>query len=196
MKTFSNRLIALRKEQEMTQVELANAIKMSRSTLSGYETENREPDYDTLCHIAKYFGVSVDYLLGVEDCRNHNDIVFVEGSTDFKKHYDDMPYHLRYMVSQMYDNFCKLIMQAVVGSDKSKLDLFAELFGSLEENRAKILSELRGGSNGGNSDALKLSSLMSMQTAFKNDICALLDKLMQADITSAYNLGGDADRAE
>ena len=196
MKTFSNRLIALRKEREMTQAELANAIQMSRSTLSGYETENREPDYETLCSFARYFGVSVDYLLGVDNCRNHNSIIFVEGSTDFKKRFDAMPYNLRYMVSQMYDDFCKLIMQAVIREDKSKLELFAELFGSLEENRSKILLELQNGSKGGRDDALKLSALMSMQTAFKNDVSALLDKLMQADINSEYGLGGDADRSE
>ena len=66
---FSSRLVSLRKERKMTQTDLANALHKTRSTISGYETEGKEPDYDMLCSIAKYFGVTIDYLLGVAEAR-------------------------------------------------------------------------------------------------------------------------------
>lgn len=48
-----------------TQKQVAEEIGISRSALSQYATGNREPDYATLIKLAKYFGVSVDYLIGV-----------------------------------------------------------------------------------------------------------------------------------
>lgn len=67
MQKFSNRLISLRKERSLTQEDLAKIIHKKRSTVSGYETEGKEPDLETVCFLAKYFGVSTDYLLGHSD---------------------------------------------------------------------------------------------------------------------------------
>ena len=67
MQTFSDRLIALRKERGLTQDDLAQIIHKKRSTVSGYETELKEPDFDVVCFLANYFGVSTDYLLGRTD---------------------------------------------------------------------------------------------------------------------------------
>jgi len=60
-------IIDLRKNKNLSQAELAQALGISRSALSLYEINKREPDYNILCNIAKYFGVSTDYLLGLED---------------------------------------------------------------------------------------------------------------------------------
>ncbi len=48
----------------MTQEELSIKLDISRASLSHYEKNRREPDYDTLVKIANYFKVSIDYLLG------------------------------------------------------------------------------------------------------------------------------------
>lgn len=61
---FGTRIISLRKSKDLTQTELAEKIGLSRSALSLYELEKREPDIDTVKKIATYFGVSIDYLLG------------------------------------------------------------------------------------------------------------------------------------
>ncbi|MBQ8883837.1 MAG: helix-turn-helix transcriptional regulator, partial [Oscillospiraceae bacterium] len=47
----------------MTQKQLAIAIKISPNTLNGYIRNNHQPDYETLISIAKFFNVTVDYLL-------------------------------------------------------------------------------------------------------------------------------------
>ena len=51
----------------MKQEELSKIINVSQASLSGYENEKFEPDNKTLLHLASYFGVSTDYLLGNED---------------------------------------------------------------------------------------------------------------------------------
>lgn len=54
----------LRKKYNVTQQELADYLQIKRNAISRYETGVRDPDYQTLVRIAKYFHVSVDYLLG------------------------------------------------------------------------------------------------------------------------------------
>lgn len=69
MNIFGKRLADLRKERDLLQTDIAGYLGMSRSGIQGYETEGKEPSYDTLCRIANYFDVSTDYLLGRSDER-------------------------------------------------------------------------------------------------------------------------------
>lgn len=71
METGGNTMIGgkiaeLRKELELSQEELAKKIGVSRSALSLYEIDRREPDLETVKKIASLFGVTTDYLLGAE----------------------------------------------------------------------------------------------------------------------------------
>lgn len=61
---LSERLKTLRKEKKITQQKLANLLGVSSGTIAMWETNKREPDFETLNRIADYFGVSTDYLLG------------------------------------------------------------------------------------------------------------------------------------
>ena len=61
---FSKNLKKIRKLKGITQKELAGILNISRSCISNYEAEKRQPDNDTIIRIADYFNVSVDYLLG------------------------------------------------------------------------------------------------------------------------------------
>lgn len=61
------RLIELRKQQNLTQQDMARILGISRQAYSNYELGNREADYATLKKIANYFDVTVDYLLGESD---------------------------------------------------------------------------------------------------------------------------------
>ncbi|SDC03212.1 DNA-binding transcriptional regulator, XRE-family HTH domain [Paenibacillus sp. UNCCL117] len=64
MGQIGNRIAALREKQGMTQEDLSLKLDISRASLSHYEKNRREPDYDTLVNIANFFKVSIDYLLG------------------------------------------------------------------------------------------------------------------------------------
>ncbi|GAK01474.1 MULTISPECIES: helix-turn-helix domain-containing protein [Geomicrobium] len=61
---LSDKLSKLRTELKISQTELSKRLGIPRTTYSGYENGSREPDYETLLKIAKYFDVSTDYLLG------------------------------------------------------------------------------------------------------------------------------------
>lgn len=56
----------LRQEKHLTQEELANRVGVSKAMISAYETEIRYPSYDVLIRLASVFGVTTDYLLGIE----------------------------------------------------------------------------------------------------------------------------------
>ena len=64
---FGEKILEQRKRKGITQQELADALNISRSTLAGYEAENKKPSYKVLVRMAEYFGVTTDYLLGVTD---------------------------------------------------------------------------------------------------------------------------------
>ena len=57
----------LRNAGGISQKALADAIGVSQQSINKYENHNIEPDIQTLCKIADYFGVSVDYLVGRTD---------------------------------------------------------------------------------------------------------------------------------
>jgi len=62
---IAQRLKELRESAHLTQQELAKKISISRSTLAGYESENKQPSYQVLAQIATFFKVPTDYILGV-----------------------------------------------------------------------------------------------------------------------------------
>lgn len=63
---FGIRIVELRKSKKLTQSQVAKAIGISRSALSLYELEKREPDIQTLNKLATFFDVPVGYLSGKE----------------------------------------------------------------------------------------------------------------------------------
>jgi len=52
----------LRKNKGATQEEVAKMLNVVKSTYNGYENGNSEPTIATLCKLADYYGVSLDYL--------------------------------------------------------------------------------------------------------------------------------------
>jgi transcriptional regulator with XRE-family HTH domain len=70
---FGDILSNLRNEAKITQKDLANILGVSRGTIGMYEIGQRDPDTETLKKIAKFFNVSVDYLLGNTNIKNATD---------------------------------------------------------------------------------------------------------------------------
>ena len=57
----------LRKNRNLTQFQLSQALKIGQATIAGYENGSREPHINSLIAYANFFECSVDYLLGRED---------------------------------------------------------------------------------------------------------------------------------
>ena len=70
MKTFSETLIRLRKQKDMTQDAVAERLHVTRQTVSSWERGLNEPDMETLVALAVVFEVEVSELLGQQKIQN------------------------------------------------------------------------------------------------------------------------------
>lgn len=61
---FSEKLKELRKEQNLTQEELASKLFLSRSVIAKYESEAAKPTRENIEKIALFFNVPVSDLMG------------------------------------------------------------------------------------------------------------------------------------
>ena len=65
--SLGKRLKELRKERGLTQKEVAEALGIHSVTYLHYEKGQHEPPLSLLADMAKFYGESVDYLLGIEE---------------------------------------------------------------------------------------------------------------------------------
>ncbi|MBE5753229.1 MAG: helix-turn-helix transcriptional regulator [Clostridiales bacterium] len=61
------RLKELREEKNLSQLEIAKALNTSQSNIARWENELNEPSSGFLIQLAKYFGCSIDYIVGLSD---------------------------------------------------------------------------------------------------------------------------------
>ena len=64
---FNEKLQELRKQKRLTQEELAQALFVSRTAVSKWESGRGYPSIDSLKEISKYFSVTIDELLSSEN---------------------------------------------------------------------------------------------------------------------------------
>lgn len=64
---FALRLKELRQERGIGQIELAKKLEVSKGIISLWENGQREPNMYSLIKLAKFFNVTIDYLVGLED---------------------------------------------------------------------------------------------------------------------------------
>ena len=77
--TIQERLKDLRTERHLKLEELAAATKISKSALGSYENDElKEISHKNLVELAKFYGVSTDYLLCLTENRNHPDTGLTE----------------------------------------------------------------------------------------------------------------------
>lgn len=57
----------LRREMDCTQSKLANVLGVTQDSISLWENDKRIPDTQYVVEMAKFFDVSIDYLLGLSD---------------------------------------------------------------------------------------------------------------------------------
>lgn len=64
---IKDRLKYVRKLNNVSQSEVANAVGITKSAYSNYEQGTREPSLFILVKLCNYFSVSADYLLGLKE---------------------------------------------------------------------------------------------------------------------------------
>ena len=63
MTEFGHRLRELRNNAKLTQEQVGNDTGITGCTIRSYETKNTLPRIDRVVDLAKYFNVSLDYLI-------------------------------------------------------------------------------------------------------------------------------------
>lgn len=62
-------LKVLRKEADISQQRLGDAVNISQQSINQYENRDVEPDIANLKKLADYFDTSIDYIVGRTDIR-------------------------------------------------------------------------------------------------------------------------------
>lgn len=63
----AERIRELMKEQGLNQVKLAEKIGVKQNTISAWLLKKKEPCITSLCLLADFFDVDIDYLVGRKD---------------------------------------------------------------------------------------------------------------------------------
>lgn len=71
--TLNENIRRLRLARNISQVDLAKALGVTKQSISNWENNNIQPSIDMLIRICEYFAVSTDYMLGLEE-RNYIEI--------------------------------------------------------------------------------------------------------------------------
>lgn len=75
---FAERLINARKKKNFTQQRVADYLGITRPAYTAYESETRQPDYETLKKLSDLFDVSIDYLITGNEKSNSPDEMWKE----------------------------------------------------------------------------------------------------------------------
>ena len=133
---FRDNIRRLRKQRSLTQEALADFLGVSFQAVSKWERCESYPDIELLPAIAGFFGVSTDYLLGVDKVKNEEEILACidrfdngkyngrDGSLGFMKEaFGKYPADFRILVRYMHS----LINDNVDAGDylKNKKEIFA-----------------------------------------------------------------------
>lgn len=66
---LNERIRELRLSRNMSQVDLAKRLSVSKQSVSNWENDNIQPSIEMLIKLANVFSVSTDYLLALDDRR-------------------------------------------------------------------------------------------------------------------------------
>ena len=67
---IANRLKQLRIEANISQAEVAEALDISKTIISQYESGQRIPSLEKLVRLSRFYKTSLDYLVGNVDNKN------------------------------------------------------------------------------------------------------------------------------
>jgi transcriptional regulator with XRE-family HTH domain len=74
---IGERLRTLRREKGFSKRELVSMLPLNYSTYANYESGFREPNSEVLQILAKYFNVSIDYIIGITENRKKADEIAI-----------------------------------------------------------------------------------------------------------------------
>ena len=91
VKMLNENIKTLRLSRNISQVEFAKSLGVTKQCVSNWENDNVVPSIEMLCKIADFFNVSTDFLLDRDEARTIN----VSGLTE------EQIGHIAYLVSSL-----------------------------------------------------------------------------------------------
>lgn len=85
-----NRIRLLRENNNLRQIDVAEATGIDQKTLSNYETGKTNPDSYSLIKLADFFNVSIDYLVGRIDIQISDSDSVIERLSKIQKEIEDI----------------------------------------------------------------------------------------------------------
>lgn len=82
--TLGKKIYKLRKENGLSQEQLAEKLDVSRQAISKWET-GVNPDINNIIKLSEFFDCSTDYLLGKDDLKNNKEKLFSD-TYNIKEH--------------------------------------------------------------------------------------------------------------
>lgn len=112
--SFGEKSKYLRKEKGLSQIELAQALNVSKACISMIEIGKNEPTANTLIRYANFFECSTDYLLDREDdfgnitVKGENSIPLSFAEEKLVKDYQKLPNDLQRRVNAYIEKLLEL----------------------------------------------------------------------------------------
>lgn len=101
-------LKSLRKEINISQQRLGDAVNISQQSINQYENSDVEPDISALSRLADFFDTSVDYIVGRTDIRRR-----IEATREFDLNEREAALISRYRTLNEPEKSC---VETVVGT--------------------------------------------------------------------------------
>ena len=123
---IAERLRTLRREKNLSKRELVSLLPINYSTYANYESGFREPNSEVLQMLARHFGVSIDYLMGMTENRRKADEVAIltDAEHDHISQYRRLDAHGKGLVDVVMSKELERVnfMGAKVQGSKSQVD--------------------------------------------------------------------------
>ncbi|SEA67445.1 DNA-binding transcriptional regulator, XRE-family HTH domain [Arachidicoccus rhizosphaerae] len=104
MLNIGERITQLRKQQNLSQDELAKKARVSRTIIGNYERNTNTPSIEVLIKLAKVFNVSVDFLIGEGELAAL-DKDLLKRIEDIEKLDEDTKKHLFFLIDNVIQNY-------------------------------------------------------------------------------------------
>lgn len=115
------RLEELRKQRNLSQKQIADILQITQQAYSNYENGKREPEYDMLIKISKFYETSVDYILGISgDPDSHDKKAPLKPEPDIKWGDFGISFYEgngKKLTQKQKDKITKLVQIAVMDDD-------------------------------------------------------------------------------
>lgn len=139
-------VIAKRKEKKITQDELANYLGVSKAAISKWETAQSYPDITLLPHIATFFNITIDELIGYSPQMDREEIkrTYHRLSAEFaKEEFDVVHARCNEIISRYYSCFPLMLQMGILLINHAGLAGSHERCEQIVEEAAGIFERIR-----------------------------------------------------